>query len=101
MKTTLELPDDLLREVKIRAAQQNRRMKDVIADALRSALAAPAAAPSVPLSPMEALRQRLVFHADGSISNPGGMDDPSFFETLEALRDDSRSEPMRDPFRSA
>ena len=101
MKTTLELPDDLLREVKIRAAQQNRRMKDVIAEALRSSLAAPAAAPSVPLSPVAALRQRLVSHADGSISNPGGMDDPSFFDTLEALRDHSRSEPMRDLFRPA
>jgi len=38
MKTTLELPDELLREVKIRAVNQNRRLKDVIADLLRRGL---------------------------------------------------------------
>ena len=35
MKTTLELPDDLLRELKLRAVQEDRRMKDVVAEALR------------------------------------------------------------------
>lgn len=35
VKTTLELPDDLLREVKLRAVQEDRRMKDVVAEALR------------------------------------------------------------------
>ena len=39
MKTTLELPDDLIREIKIRAAQDNRRMKELVADLLRSGLA--------------------------------------------------------------
>ena len=39
MKTTLELPDDLLREIKIRAARDNRRLKDVVADLLRRGLA--------------------------------------------------------------
>jgi len=38
MKTTLELPDDLMREVKIRAAQQGRKMKDIMAETLRSGL---------------------------------------------------------------
>lgn len=40
MKTTLDLPDDLMREVKIRAVHENRRLKDVIADLLRRGLAA-------------------------------------------------------------
>jgi plasmid stability protein len=44
MKTTLDLPDDLMRAVKIRAAESNRRLKDVVADALRSALGEPAVA---------------------------------------------------------
>ena len=39
MKTTLDLPDDLMREVKIRAVTQNRRLKDEIADLLRRGLA--------------------------------------------------------------
>ena len=40
MKTTLDLPDDLMREVKIRAATQGRDLKEVMADALRSGLGA-------------------------------------------------------------
>jgi plasmid stability protein len=48
MKTTLDLPDDLMRAVKIRAAEENRKLKDLIAELLRRGLAqqpeAPAAA---------------------------------------------------------
>ena len=40
MKTTLDLPDHLMREVKIRAAQQGKKLKDVMADTLRSGLGA-------------------------------------------------------------
>ena len=39
MKTTLDLPDDLVRAVKIRAVEENKKLKDVIADLLRSGLA--------------------------------------------------------------
>ena len=35
VKTTLELPDDLLRELKLRAVQEDRRLKDVVEEALR------------------------------------------------------------------
>ena len=35
MKTTLDLPDDVMIAVKVRAATENRKMKDIIADALR------------------------------------------------------------------
>lgn len=45
MKTTLELPDELMREIKIRAVNENRRIKDVVTDALRRGLAAQAATP--------------------------------------------------------
>jgi hypothetical protein len=38
MKTTLDLPDDLMREVKIRAAQQGRKLKDLLAEAIRIGL---------------------------------------------------------------
>jgi len=38
MKTTLELPDELMRAVKIRAVRENRRLKDVVADLLGRAL---------------------------------------------------------------
>lgn len=42
MKTTLDLPDDLMREVKVRAAQQNRKLKDLVAELLRRGLDQPA-----------------------------------------------------------
>lgn len=38
MKTTLELPDDLMRAIKVRAAQQDRKIKDVVAELLRCGL---------------------------------------------------------------
>ena len=40
MKTTLELPDDLFTEVKVRAARERRKFKDAMADYLRRGLAA-------------------------------------------------------------
>lgn len=39
MKTTLDLPDELMRSVKIRAVNENRKLKDMIADLLRRGLA--------------------------------------------------------------
>lgn len=39
MKTTVDLPDDVMRKVKMRAVEENRRLKDVIADLLRRGLA--------------------------------------------------------------
>ena len=41
MRTTLDLPEDVLRSAKTHAAQHDRTLKDVVADALRAALAAP------------------------------------------------------------
>lgn len=40
MKTTLDLPDELMRGMKIRAATQGRKLKDVVADAIRESLGA-------------------------------------------------------------
>lgn len=40
MKTTLDLPDDLMREVKIRAVHENKKLKDTIAELLRKGIAA-------------------------------------------------------------
>lgn len=40
MKTTLELPADLVREVKLRAVHEGRKLKDTVADLLRRGLAA-------------------------------------------------------------
>ncbi len=39
MKTTLDLPTDLVREMKLRAAHEGRNLKDVAADLLKRGLA--------------------------------------------------------------
>ncbi len=45
MKTTLELPEDLMRAVKMRAVERNRKLKDTIAELLRRGLAREREAP--------------------------------------------------------
>jgi plasmid stability protein len=97
MKTTLELPDDLVRAVRIRAAERNMKLKDVVAEALRAGLAADEAQRFRALDPVQALGQRMVFHADGTVTNPAGIDDAQFFSALDELRTESRRGGLRDP----
>ena len=52
MKTTLDLPDGLMRQVKLRAVHDGRKLKDTVAELLRKGLAAdeehaPASDPSI------------------------------------------------------
>ena len=44
MKTTLELPTDLVRDIERRASQEGRQIDEAAADLLRKGLAAPTAA---------------------------------------------------------
>jgi hypothetical protein len=49
MKTTLDLPDDLMREVKIRAVHEHKKLKDAIAEFIRKGMGASKAnAPKLP-----------------------------------------------------
>lgn len=49
MKTTLDLPEDLMREVKLRAVMQRRPLKDLVAELLRQGMGmAQSASPSPP-----------------------------------------------------
>lgn len=43
MRTTLDLPDPLMRRVKIRAASEGRKLKELIADLLEKGMDTPAA----------------------------------------------------------
>lgn len=96
MKTTLELPDELMRHLKVRAAQTDRTLKDVVTDVIRRGLdAVPAASDT---DPLKAWAGKLVRGADGSISNPDGIDDPEFFGALDAMRQQSRKRAPHDPF---
>ena len=40
VKTTLEMPDELMRRVKMRAVQRDQRLKDVVAQLLEAGMAA-------------------------------------------------------------
>lgn len=44
MRTTLDLPDPLFREVKIRAVQQGVKLKDLLAQYIQAGMDAPASA---------------------------------------------------------
>ena len=51
MKTTLELPDGLMRRVKLRAVHRNQKLKDAIAQLLELGMAAAADADKPPRAP--------------------------------------------------
>lgn len=51
MKTTLDLPDELIREVKLRAVIQGRTLRDLVADLLRQGLGMAAPRPAEPPPP--------------------------------------------------
>ena len=40
MKTTLDLPDDLMQQVKIRAVHEKKKLKDAVAELIRKGIAA-------------------------------------------------------------
>ena len=51
MKTTLDLPDELIREVKLRAVVQRRTVKDLVAEFLRQGLGMASPAQPAPPAP--------------------------------------------------
>jgi hypothetical protein len=57
VKTTLDLPDDLMRKINIRAVQKNLKLKDTIADLLKRGLARE---PGVPAKVRKRVRLPLV-----------------------------------------
>lgn len=46
MKTTIELPDSLVIQIKLRAIQEGRKLKDLIAELLQKGLEAPSPSPT-------------------------------------------------------
>jgi len=51
MKTTLDIPDELMRRVKMRAIQRNQKLKDVVAQLLDAGMAAASTAPTAGRAP--------------------------------------------------
>ena len=76
MKTTLELPDDLMRRIKLRAVQRNCKLKDEIAQLLEAGIAqAPAAeAPRTPPKPVRLRGRRTLSTRDIEAAITSGHD---------------------------
>jgi hypothetical protein len=69
VKTTLDLPDHLMRQVKLRALQQGRPIKELVADYIRLGLH------GSPVSPLQPAAQVVELDAAGM---PLFRPDPSF-----------------------
>ncbi|HVF62317.1 MAG TPA: hypothetical protein VNJ70_21095 [Thermoanaerobaculia bacterium] len=93
MKTTFDLPDPLLRRAKALAAQQGRPLRDLVAEAIGEKLedtvgggAAAAKTSEGRREAWERWRARLEQLPDGSWFNPDGVEDESFFHSLDEVR---------------
>jgi hypothetical protein len=86
MRTTVDIPDDLLRRAKSEAALQGRKLKDLVAEGLRLVLAAPSAGsgeqalpgPPRKLTAHDLLKDLIFEDIDGSedlATNPKYFDD--------------------------
>jgi hypothetical protein len=66
MKATLDIPDELMRRIKMRAVQRNQRVKDTVAMLLEAGIAAAsdAAPPGHPPKPVRLKARRPVTIAD-------------------------------------
>ena len=68
MKTTLDIPSDLYRQVKAQAALENRKVKDRVAQGLRLVLSGSGGTkPQTPMDVLEEIR-RHPLHPPGEVS---------------------------------
>jgi hypothetical protein len=76
MKTTLELPDELMRRIKLRAVHRNQKLKDAVAQLLEAGIAAlPSAEPSPrPPRPVRLKKRRPLTIEDIEAAIVGGRD---------------------------
>jgi hypothetical protein len=98
MKATIDLPEDLLRAVKIRSVERGVKLKDWVADALRSALEAAPGTRAQPADPLQVWCARLQPQPDGQWLNPSAVIEDDFMAELESLRDSDRAQEPGDPW---
>ena len=103
MKTTFDLPDALVRKAKALAAQQGRPLRDFVAEAIDEKLEVGAGGEANAMKATDARREawerwksRLERRSDGTWFNPEGVEDESFFRSLEEVRREPWA--RRDPF---
>jgi plasmid stability protein len=90
MKTTLHLPDDLVREIKLRAVREGKKLKDEVADLLRKGLAAGASEARILDGSEESLSQRRREIAEKFISGEWGVELSGYEAGRAAERDSAR-----------
>ncbi|MGH7489843.1 MAG: hypothetical protein ACREMY_30190 [bacterium] len=100
MKTTFDLPQSLVRKAKALAAQQGRPLRDFVAEAIDEKLAIAEGGEADGTKAHEARREAwerwkslLERRSDGTWFNSEGIDDESFFRSLE----EARREPWAKP----
>jgi hypothetical protein len=82
MKTTIDLPDELVREVKLRALMQGRTLRDVVADYIRQGLGAPTPSSIALRPPADSI---VSIGANGLPVIYGDVDAPASYMTIEEL----------------
>ena len=70
MKTSLDIPDDLMRELRILAATEGRRLKEIVAESLRRTLSVSQGAPRMGVREIEPVSVGHILDLD-----PTGADD--------------------------
>src|ERR1035441_4511804 len=86
MKTTLELPDDLVKQIKIRAVNDGLKLKDAVADLLRKGLTASSATSATVVQADKAMLKRRAELTRKFVSGEWGVELADFEAAAEADR---------------
>jgi hypothetical protein len=104
MKTTLDLPDPLLRKAKALAAQQGRTLRDLVAEAIGEKLKGAVSggkADEGRRGAWDRWKARLDQLDNGSWFNPEGIADEAFFQSLDEARREATGDQRTSRWRSA
>jgi hypothetical protein len=106
VKTTFDLPDPLLRKAKALAAQQGRPLRDLVVEAIDEKVEHAVGSAVGDARTIEGRREawkrwkaRLEKLPDETWLNPEGIEDESFFQSLEEVRREPWT--SREPFGSS
>jgi hypothetical protein len=90
MKTTLDLPDDLVKEMKLLAIHEGKKLKDAVADLLRKGLSASSGPSRTLVKADRAMLKRRKEMTRKFISGEWGVELAGFEEAAEADRRKAR-----------
>lgn len=64
MKTSMEIPDELVRDIKILAAREGKKLKEIVAESLEARLRQASMVPETSLRDLKPVSVGEVFHPD-------------------------------------